>query len=265
MPLILISGDCELRLAEWHSAQRLWNQRASPSTTSRARSSCCAVSESRRPMTLRTLSRRNATILSVMICERSRSPLDDLASIVGRSGKLSWTSKEIGQTKMVVKSLNSSACTMTPGRGRPNSLGTTINTTSPRFTSTRSIVGRFDPSVDGVILRMSCHQLGLATQVCTDLRVAQVRNPVLHRSQPRRAQTSSARRHPLAGAARRTTSSLLRGGHAPNVTCYGEIAIAGSLLSCIRWPARVGQSVFLMVIQGLQKSFHQTPSLKPSF
>ena len=40
--------------------------------------------------------------------------------------------------KIVVKSLISSACTITPGRGRPNSLGTTISTMSPRFTSTRS-------------------------------------------------------------------------------------------------------------------------------
>jgi hypothetical protein len=70
---------------------------------------------------------------------------------------------------------------------------------------------------------MSCHQLGLATQVCTDLRVAQIRNPVLHRSQPRRAQASSPRRHSLAGAARRTVPGLLRsGGHASNVTCYGR-------------------------------------------
>jgi len=73
-----------------------------------------------------------------MICDLRRSPFDDLASIIGRSGKLSWTSEEIGQTKTVVKSLNSSACTITPGRGRPNSLGTTISTMSPRFTSTRS-------------------------------------------------------------------------------------------------------------------------------
>jgi hypothetical protein len=47
-------------------------------------------------------------------------------------------SEERGQMKMVVKSLNSSACTITPGRGRPKSLGTTISTMSPRFTSTRS-------------------------------------------------------------------------------------------------------------------------------
>ena len=35
-------------------------------------------------------------------------------------------------------SLNSSACTTTPGLGRPSSLGTTTRTTSPRFTSSRS-------------------------------------------------------------------------------------------------------------------------------
>src|SRR3979490_1293216 len=35
-------------------------------------------------------------------------------------------------------SLNSSACTITPGLGRPSSLGTTTSTTSPRFTSRRS-------------------------------------------------------------------------------------------------------------------------------
>src|SRR5260370_14883420 len=35
-------------------------------------------------------------------------------------------------------SLNSSACTTTPGLGRPSSLGTTTSTTSPRFTSRRS-------------------------------------------------------------------------------------------------------------------------------
>src|SRR5262245_675065 len=39
---------------------------------------------------------------------------------------------------MVVKSLNSSACTMNLGRGRPNSLEVTISAPSPRFTSPRS-------------------------------------------------------------------------------------------------------------------------------
>jgi hypothetical protein len=138
MPRIRTSGDCELRCTERHSERRLRNQRASPSTTSKARSSCWVVSESRRPMTRRTRSCRKATILSVMICERSRSPFDGFASIVGRSGKFSWTSEEIGQTKTVVKFLNSSAWTITPGRGRPNSLGATISTMSPRFTSTHS-------------------------------------------------------------------------------------------------------------------------------
>lgn len=138
MPRIRGSGDCELRSAERDAERILFDHRASPSTTSKARSSCWVVSESRRPMTRRIRSCRRATILSVMICERRRSPFDGFASIVGRSGKFSWTSDEIGQTKAVVKSLNSSAWTITPGRGRPNSLGATISTMSPRFTSTRS-------------------------------------------------------------------------------------------------------------------------------
>jgi hypothetical protein len=40
--------------------------------------------------------------------------------------------------KIVDSSSNSSACTTTPGLGRPSSLGTTTRTTSPRLTSSRS-------------------------------------------------------------------------------------------------------------------------------
>jgi hypothetical protein len=112
--------------------------RARPSTTSNARSSFREVSESRRPMTRRIWSRLRGTILSVMICERNWRPFDGLASIVGRTDTRSCTSEEIGQIKTVDKSLSSSAWTTTPGRGLPNSLGTTASTTSPRFTATRS-------------------------------------------------------------------------------------------------------------------------------
>lgn len=65
-------------------------------------------------------------------------PILLLRSMIGRRDSLSWTSEVMGQTKMVESSaMNSSACTTMPGRGPPNSLGTTISTTSPRFTSMR--------------------------------------------------------------------------------------------------------------------------------
>ena len=111
-------------------APRLCGHRARPRTTSSARSSCSDVLESIWPMMLRTRSCRSAIILSVIICERRRSPFEGLASIMGLSNSSSWTSDESGQTNTVDKSLvNSSACTITPGRGRPSSLGTTTSTT----------------------------------------------------------------------------------------------------------------------------------------
>jgi hypothetical protein len=112
-------------------------QRDNPSRTRRARSSSSEVSASMRPMTRRIRSRRSATSLSVMICDRRRRPFSGATSISGRSESLSCRSDETGQTKIVERpAVDSPPWTTMPGRGLPRSLGTTINTTSPRVIST---------------------------------------------------------------------------------------------------------------------------------
>src|SRR5258708_19489619 len=59
--------------------------RASPSTTSSAPSSRSDASVSSDPSTCRTRSRRNALILSVMICERSPNPFLAVAPTTART------------------------------------------------------------------------------------------------------------------------------------------------------------------------------------
>ncbi len=76
-------------------------QRARPSTKRSARSSCSDVSASMRPITRRMRSRRSATSLSVMICDRRRRPFPGATSISGRSESPSCRSDETGQMKTV--------------------------------------------------------------------------------------------------------------------------------------------------------------------
>jgi hypothetical protein len=87
---------------------------------------------------MRMRSRGTANILSVMICERTRSPFSAFASTVGLIGSCSVRRDVMGQTSsVVVRPPNSSVWTTTTGRGRPSSPWTTT-TTLPRFTSIRS-------------------------------------------------------------------------------------------------------------------------------
>ncbi len=89
-------------------------------------------------MMLRTRSCRSAIILSVIICERTRSPFEGLASVMGLSNNPSWTSEESGQTNTVDKSLvNLSACTTTPAVAVPVR-SERPPARLPRFTSSRS-------------------------------------------------------------------------------------------------------------------------------
>ena len=111
--------------------------RANPSTSNRAPSRRLPVGSSTMPMTCRTRLRGTASIRSVMICERTRSPVASAASMIGLIGNLSAISVVIGHAStVVVVSPNSSACTMTAGRGLPSSPYATM-TMSPRFTATR--------------------------------------------------------------------------------------------------------------------------------
>ena len=113
-------------------------QRASPSRMSSARLSWSPVDASIDPRTLRIRSLRKASILSVMICDRPRSPLPGAAGTIGHSGNRSVISDVSGQTRMVSAfSLKLSACTTTAGRGLPRS-ACTARTMSPRFIAIRA-------------------------------------------------------------------------------------------------------------------------------
>ena len=86
----------------------------------------------------RTRARGIANNLSVMIWDRTRRPLLSVASMIGLMANFSTTSDVIGHAStVVVVSPNSSAWTITAGRGLPSSPYATIMT-SPRFTAIRS-------------------------------------------------------------------------------------------------------------------------------
>ena len=82
--------------------------RAKPRSRRSARSSCSDVSASMRPITHRMPSRRSATSLSVMICDRRRRPFSGATSISGRSKSLSCKSDETGQTRIVERPASNS-------------------------------------------------------------------------------------------------------------------------------------------------------------
>ncbi len=172
-------------------------------------------------MMIRIRSCSSAIILSVIICERRRSPFEGLASIMGLSSNPSWTSDESGQTNAVDKALvNSSACTITPSRDP-----VPVRSERPPARHCRAslpaapVVCGLIPGIDGVIFRVSRHQSCLPAQIGPHLGIPQIRNPMLHWTQALCAQPRAARGHALL---RGMGLCLLRGGHISYVKCYAR-------------------------------------------
>jgi hypothetical protein len=177
------------------------------------------VSVSSDPSTCRTRSRRNALILSVMICDRSRKPLPAVGSTTGRRRCDAVTSDDIGQTRTeVVEAPNSSAWTMTPGCGLPMSPWATTSTTSPRFKTSLPDRGpypanhrsRRSPDASTTLRSRDEFQSGCADRAGPAPNAA--RDAVLARASARGAKPCAAVEFgvlPFSGR-----------GHGGNVTCY---------------------------------------------